>query len=266
MAPGIKARLVDAGHVKSVRLASSLRLRRIGRKKIVIFSGDLGPRGAPLLNDSVPFTQADVVIMESTYGDRDHRSLHETAVEGRKIIARAIENKGKILVPLFAVGRTQVLLYLLAGAFRRKTLAPFPIYLDSPMAIEATEVYRKNDELFDEEAQEMVRSGELRRNLQSARPCPTSQDSRALNDVTGPCLIMAGNGMCTGGRIVHHLRQNLPLTGDCSTDGRFPVARLSRPGNSWTARRQSGFWAKVFRCPRQYTRWVDSARTQGRQT
>ena len=212
VAPGIKARLVDAGHV--IGSASiELTVEENGRKKIVIFSGDLGPRGAPLLNDSVPFTQADVVIMESTYGDRDHRSLHETAVEGRKIIARAIENKGKILVPLFAVGRTQVLLYLLAGAFRRKTLAPFPIYLDSPMAIEATEVYRKNDELFDEEAQEMVRSGELRRNLQSARPCPTSQDSRALNDVTGPCLIMAGNGMCTGGRIVHHLRQNLPLPG-----------------------------------------------------
>ena len=94
-----------------------------GHKKVVVFSGDLGPRGAPLLNDPVPFEKADAVIMESTYGDRNHRSLHETAIEGRKIIARAIENKAKILVPVFAVGRTQLLLYLLAGAFNRKTLA-----------------------------------------------------------------------------------------------------------------------------------------------
>jgi metallo-beta-lactamase family protein len=212
VAPGIAARLVDAGHV--IGSASiELSIEEDGRKKIVVFSGDLGPRGAPLLNDPVPFVQADVVIMESTYGDRDHRSLHETAIEGRKIIARAIENKGKILVPVFAVGRTQLLLYLLAGAFRRRTLPPFPIYLDSPMAIEAAKIYRKNDELFDEEAQEMVKSGELQRNLQSAHPCPTPQDSRALNEVQGPCLIMAGNGMCTGGRIVHHLRHNLPLPG-----------------------------------------------------
>jgi metallo-beta-lactamase family protein len=151
--------------------------------------------------------------MESTYGDRDHRSLHDTAIEGRKIVARAIEARAKILVPIFAVGRTQLLLYLLAAAFRNKTLPPFPIYLDSPLAIEATKIYGKHNELFDSEAKEMVQSGELRRHLQTARPCPKPGDSRALNDVEGPCLIMAGNGMCTGGRIVHHLRHNLTLPG-----------------------------------------------------
>lgn len=212
VAPGVQVRLVDAGHVigsSSVELT----VEENGRKKVVVFSGDLGPRGAPLLNDPAPFEEADAVIMESTYGDRNHRSLHETAIEGRKIIARAIEQKAKILVPVFAVGRTQLLLYLLAGAFQKKTLAPFPIYLDSPMAIEATKIYQRNDELFDIEAKEMVRSGELRRNLQDAKPCPTPGDSRALNDVKGPCLIMAGAGMCTGGRIMHHLRNNLPIKG-----------------------------------------------------
>jgi len=183
-----------------------------GRKKIVVFSGDLGPRGAPLLNDPVPFHQADVVIMESTYGDRNHRSLHETAIEGREIIAKAIANKAKILVPVFAVGRTQLLLYLLAGAFHRKTLEPFPIFLDSPMALEATKVYGQNDELFDAEAQEMVKSGELRKNLDCARACPTPAESKALNGVKGACMIMAGNGMCSGGRILHHLRHNLPIS------------------------------------------------------
>jgi metallo-beta-lactamase family protein len=212
VAPGIQARFVDAGHV--IGSASiELTIEENGSKKVVVFSGDLGPRGAPLMNDPTPFEQADAVIMESTYGDRNHRSLHETAIEGRKIIARAIENRAKILVPVFAVGRTQLLLYLLAGAFSRKTLPQFPIYLDSPMAIEATKVYGRNNELFDEEARAMAASGELRQNLSITRACPKPADSQALSDVTGPCMIMAGAGMCTGGRIVNHLRHNLPIKG-----------------------------------------------------
>ena len=210
VAPGIEARLVDAGHV--IGSASvELTVTENGHKKVVVFSGDLGPRGAPLLNDPEPFKDADAVIMESTYGDRNHRSMLETAIEGREIIGRAIENKAKVLVPVFAVGRTQLLLYLLAGAFKRKTLPPFPIYLDSPMAIEATRIYGRNNELFDEEALGMVASGDLRRSLQTARACPKPGDSRALNNVQGPSLIMAGSGMCNGGRIMHHLRHNLPI-------------------------------------------------------
>ena len=210
VAPGIEARFVDAGHV--IGSASiELTVSENGDKKVIVFSGDLGPRGAPLLKDPQPFTKADVVVMESTYGDRNHRSLHDTAIEGREIISRAIQSKAKVLVPVFAVGRTQLLLYLLAGAFKRKTLPRFPIYLDSPMAIEATRIYGRNDELFDEEASEMVASGELRKHLTSTQPCARPGESRALNSVRGPCLIMAGSGMCSGGRIMHHLRHNLPI-------------------------------------------------------
>jgi len=210
VAPGIEARLVDAGHVIG---SSSIELtvKENGHKKVVVFSGDLGPRGAPLLNDPQPFTDADAVIMESTYGDRNHRSLRDTALQGREIIERAIQNKAKIVVPVFAIGRTQLLLYLLGGAFMNKTLPKFPIYIDSPMAIEATSIYRRNTELFDEEALAMVRSGELRRSLASAEACTSPASSRALNDIKGPCLIMAGSGMCTGGRVMHHLRHNLPI-------------------------------------------------------
>lgn len=208
VAPGVQVRLVDAGHV--IGSASvELTVEEDGRKKVVVFSGDLGPRGAPLLNDPVPFERADVVIMESTYGDRNHRSLLETAIEARHIVAKAIAAKAKILVPVFAVGRTQLLLYLLAAAFRNKTLPRFPIYLDSPLAIEATKIYGKHNELFDAEAQVMVKSGELRHQLQSVRFCQTADESRKLNEVKGPCMIMAGSGMCTGGRILHHLRHNL---------------------------------------------------------
>lgn len=210
VAPGIEARLVDAGHV--IGSASvELTVRENGHRKVVVFSGDLGPRGAPLLNDPQPFKEADAVIMESTYGDRNHRSMHDTAIEGREIISQAIANKAKVLVPVFAVGRTQLLLYLLAGAFKRKALPKFPIYLDSPMAIAATRIYGRNNELFDEEALQMVASGELKKNLSCATPCSTADESRALNDVKDASVIMAGNGMCSGGRIMHHLRHNLPI-------------------------------------------------------
>ena len=208
IAPGISARLVDAGHV--IGSASvELTVQENGRSKVVVFSGDLGPRGAPLLRDPEPFQHVDAVIMESTYGDRTHRSLRETAVEARKIVAEAIRRRAKVLVPVFAVGRTQVLLYLLSTAFKNKTLPRFPIYLDSPMAIEATKIYGRYAELFDAEAKDMIKSGELRAGLQNVKVCAMGADSRKLNDVPGPCLIMAGAGMCTGGRIVHHLKHNL---------------------------------------------------------
>jgi metallo-beta-lactamase family protein len=212
LAPGITVRAVEAGHMLG-SVSLELTVEDEGKKKVVIFSGDLGPRGAPLHRDYVPFHKADYVFMESTYGDRDHRSLKETAVETRKVIKKAVEAGAKILVPVFAVGRTQLLLYLLAGAFKRGTLPPFPIYLDSPMAIAATKLYAKHVELFDEEALAMQRSGELREKLETVKFCPSADDSRALNDVEGPCLIMAGGGMCTGGGILHHLRHNLARSG-----------------------------------------------------
>ena len=209
IASGVTVRMVESGHIFG-SCSIEMTAQENGRRRVVVFSGDIGPRGAPLHKDPVPFKQADLVLMESTYGDRNHRTLEETAIEGRKIIARAIEAKAKILVPAFAIGRTQLLLYLLAGAFKRKTLTPFPIYVDSPMAIEATTIYRRHVDLFDAEALAMQKSGELRAHLKTARPCPTAKDSRALNNVKGPCLIMAGAGMCTGGRILHHLLYNLP--------------------------------------------------------
>lgn len=209
VAPGITARWVEAGHIFG-SASIELIVEEKGKKKVVVFSGDIGPRGAPLHKDPVPFKHADVVFMESTYGDRDHKSLVDTAIEGRKIIAEAIANKGKILVPAFAIGRTQLLLYLLAGAFKRKTLPPFPIFVDSPMAIEATNIYRRRLELFDEEAIAMQKSGELATHLRTAKAVQTGKESMALNKVRGPCLIMAGSGMCTGGRIMHHLKENLP--------------------------------------------------------
>lgn len=212
VAPGVTVRAVEAGHMLG-SVSLELTVEDEGKKKVGIFSGDLGPRGAPLHRDYVPFEKADFVFMESTYGDRDHKSLKDTAVETREVIKKAVEENSKILVPVFAVGRTQLLLYLLAGAFQRGMLPHFPIYIDSPMAIKATDLYAKHAELFDEEALAMRQSGELREQLETVKFCPTADDSRALNDVKGPCLIMAGAGMCTGGRILHHFRHNLSRPG-----------------------------------------------------
>jgi metallo-beta-lactamase family protein len=212
VAPGITVRAVEAGHMLG-SVSLELTVEEDGKKTVVVFSGDLGPRGAPLHRDPVPFKHADVVFMESTYGDRDHRSLQETAVEAREAVKQAVEAGSKILVPVFAVGRTQLMLYLLAGAFQRSTLTPFPIYIDSPMAIEATKLYGKHTELFDEEALAMQQSGELRTELDTVKFCPTADDSRQLNFVKGACMIMAGAGMCTGGRILHHFRHNLGRKG-----------------------------------------------------
>jgi metallo-beta-lactamase family protein len=212
VAPGITVRAVESGHILG-SVSLELTVEEKGKKKVVLFSGDLGPRGAPLHKDPTPFHHADAVFMESTYGDHDHPPLREAAVAAREVIGRTVEGGGKVLVPVFAVGRTQLLLYLLAGAFQRGTLSAFPIYIDSPMAIEATKLYGKHVELFDEEALALHRSGELQENLESAKFCPTADDSRALNDVDGGCLVMAGGGMCTGGRILHHLRHNLAREG-----------------------------------------------------
>ena len=209
VAPGISVRAVEAGHVLG-SASLELTVEENGEKRTVVFSGDIGPRGAALHKDPVPFRRADLVFMESTYGDKDHPSLADTAVEVRERIQAAIEQGGRVLVPVFAVGRAQLLLYLLAGAFQRKTLEPFPIFLDSPMAIKATALYRKHTELFDEEALAMLRSGELAKNLRTVKACPKAADSIALERRPGPFLVMAGSGMCTGGRIMHHLQNHLP--------------------------------------------------------
>jgi metallo-beta-lactamase family protein len=208
VAPGVQARWVEAGHMLG-SASIQLCVEEDGQTRTVVFSGDLGPKGAPILKDSVGFHRADVLVMESTYGDRDHKPLPETVAEFEEIVKAAVARRGKILVPVFAVGRTQLLLYLLALMFRHGTVPKFPIFLDSPMAVEATRIYAEHVNLFDEEFQALRRERPFQADLDTLKATPTAEDSKALNDLPGPCLIMAGSGMCTGGRILHHLRHNL---------------------------------------------------------
>ncbi len=208
VAHGMEIIVDEAGHILG---SGSLKLTvEEGRqKKSVIFSGDLGGRGMPIVCDPEPFREADMVIMESTYGDRDHKPLQETIDEAIGIIKEALHSKGKILVPSFAIGRTQDIIYYIEQAFRKGGLPRFPIYLDSPMAIEASRIYMSHAELFDEEMKEFIRSGEMEKDKGFIHSTGTAEESKHLNDVPGPCMIIAGSGMCNAGRIKHHLRHNL---------------------------------------------------------
>jgi metallo-beta-lactamase family protein len=208
VAPGMKAIWAESGHMLG-SASIQLLVEEGGTTKRVVFSGDLGPRSAPMLREFEPFSQADLLFLESTYGGRDHRSFKETVAEFERIVTEAVRSGGKMLVPTFAVGRAQLITLLLGKMFRSGRIKPFPIFLDSPMAIQATAIYVKHLELFDDEMKAFIRDRPLRADLKSMKPTPTAADSRAINDVRGACLILAGAGMCNGGRILHHLKANL---------------------------------------------------------
>lgn len=208
VAPGIEARFVDAGHL--IGSASiELSVQEGGRRRQVVFSGDLGRSDAPLMREPEVFSKADIVIMESTYGDREHKPLDGTVAEFESIVAEAVSRRSKILVPTFAVGRAQLMLYLLALMFRNRVVPTFPVFIDSPMAIEATRICERHLDLYDEEFQALQRQKPLAEDMRSVKATATPDQSRQLNDLNGPCLILAGSGMCTAGRILHHLKQNL---------------------------------------------------------
>jgi len=207
IAPGIEAIYVEAGHMLG-SASIQLLVNENGAQRKIVFSGDLGPRSAPILREYEPFHQADLVFLESTYGDRDHRPFKETVEEFISIVKSAVEQRGKILVPTFAVGRAQLLLSILAKMFREKIIGPLPVFLDSPMALEASRIYGAHRELFDDETLHFLeRPAEA--DLATVQASITAQDSMKINDVPGPCMVLAGSGMCNGGRILHHLKANL---------------------------------------------------------
>jgi metallo-beta-lactamase family protein len=208
VAPGIQAVWTEAGHMLG-SASIQLTVEEGGRQKRVVFSGDLGPRSAPILKEFEPFHQADLVFLESTYGNHDHRPFDETVDEFIRIVKDTVEKRGKILMPTFAVGRAQLLTTLLAWMFRTKKVKPFPVFLDSPMAIEATKIYARHRELFDDQMIKFISEKPMKDDLKTMTLSVTADDSRKINDQVGPCLIMAGAGMCNAGRIVHHLKQNV---------------------------------------------------------
>lgn len=207
--PGLRARWVEAGHMLGSASIQLIEATGSGLERTTVFSGDLGPKGALILRDAEPFRHADVVFLESTYGDRDHKPFAGTVDEFIGVLQKAVAQKGKILVPTFAVGRAQLLITLLASLLRRKVVPPFPVYLDSPMAIEATKIYARHPELFDEEMTAFIQERPLGEDLKTLTMTATPEESKRINECTGPCMVLAAAGMCNAGRILHHLRHNL---------------------------------------------------------
>ena len=212
VAEGIQARFVEAGHMLG-SASIELTVNENGQSKKIVFSGDLGPTGSPILRDYQPLKAADLVFLESTYGGHDHRPFLDTIEEFVDVVKDSVTHGGKILIPTFAVGRAQMLTILMSWIFRKKNLKSFPLFLDSPMAIEATKLYYKhfqdNPELFDPKLLKYISEKPIRQDLKTLRSTATADQSKQINDCPGPCLVMAGAGMCNAGRILHHLKANL---------------------------------------------------------
>jgi metallo-beta-lactamase family protein len=210
--PSVKVRFRDAGHILgSAILEVWLETEGVTRK--IVFSGDLGQPGHPLMNDPTPIEHADYLLVESTYGNRLHKPLEETTEELVEAVNDTLtKRRGNILIPAFAVGRTQDMLFILSELAQEGRLATKPrIFVDSPMAKAATEVTLKHERLLDEEARHFMRDMQSNHHM----PLPISftesvEDSKAINRISGGAIIIAASGMCDAGRIKHHLRQNLP--------------------------------------------------------
>lgn len=209
-AAGIRVRLRDAGHILGSAIVE-LFLDERGRQRKVVISGDLGQPGRAIVRDPTLITEADVLLLESTYGNRDHKPLTDSLDELVTTLDRTLRNEGGVvLVPAFAVGRTQELLYYLNRLSREKRLSGLNVFVDSPMAAEVTAITARHFELFDEEARRLAREDHRDGRSLRLKFTDSVQESMALNRIAGGAIIIAASGMCDGGRIRHHLRHRLP--------------------------------------------------------
>lgn len=204
---GIKYRFLDAGHILG---SGTLEVwyQDSAKEKKIVFSGDIGKKGNPIIRDPSTLVEADFIVMESTYGNRLQKSFKESVDELVEAIRTTFKKGGNAYIPSFAVGRTQDLLYILNSLVREKRLSNMQVYLDSPLAEEATKVYLAHPEVFDEEAKQRFSTRDFDNSVQ-LHFVQSVQESMALNKIHSGILVIAGSGMCDGGRIRHHLKHNL---------------------------------------------------------
>ncbi len=206
---GIRATFHDAGHILGSASVLVETPAAEGGKRIV-FSGDIGNAGRPLLRDPQIPDRADVVVMETTYGDRDHRSLKDSVAEFHDAVDDALKRGGNVVIPTFALERAQELLFYLREGVARKVIAPdLQVFLDSPMAISATEIFRHHPEAYRPEVTALFGKGRDPFKLPGLHMVREASESMKLNEIRAGAVLMAGSGMCTGGRVRHHLRHNL---------------------------------------------------------
>ncbi|HSQ26296.1 MAG TPA: MBL fold metallo-hydrolase [Anaerolineales bacterium] len=212
--PGVIAHFEDAGHIlgsAAVVLDIEEKNGYSARKYRLWFSGDIGRRGLPLLRDPVLPSRADYMIMECTYGDKPHSDPQEAYDELREVVLRTIKRRGKVIIPAFAVGRTQDLVYNLNVMIEQGEIPSLPVFVDSPLAVNATDVYRSHTECFDDETRQFIAEGKHRTALGFDRLVYTRsvEESKALNKRDDPMIIISASGMAEAGRIQHHLKNNI---------------------------------------------------------
>ncbi|WP_017941868.1 MULTISPECIES: MBL fold metallo-hydrolase RNA specificity domain-containing protein [unclassified Thioalkalivibrio] len=211
IAGGIGLTFRDAGHILGSAIVDLI-VPSGGRDRHLVFSGDLGNADAVLMHEPARPEHADHVLLESTYGDRDHRPMEETVEEFAQVLAEADKSGGNVLIPAFAVGRTQEVLYHLSMLHHAGRLPQQKVFLDSPMAIKVTELYARLRRTLDPEDMDRLHqaaNGDPAAYLPGLQVCRTVEESMAINRITGGAIIIAGSGMCNGGRIRHHMKYNL---------------------------------------------------------
>jgi metallo-beta-lactamase family protein len=206
--PGVVYQSFEAGHIFG-STTMLLELQSSGKKVRLGFTGDLGRRGLPIIRDPEPLPAADYLIMESTYGNRVHEPIQSVIEKLAEIVNRTYKRGGKVIVPAFAVGRTQQLVLLLHQLLQANAIPKFPIFVDSPLAVNVTEVFRKHPELYDEEARAFLDNHGDPFGFQLLTYVREVNESKALNDLNGPFMVISASGMCEGGRVLHHLKNNI---------------------------------------------------------
>lgn len=208
-APGVTAEFVEAGHILG-SAALRLEVREKGRTTRLWFSGDIGRPGLPIIRDPVLPSDVDYLMMECTYGDKPHRHPDAAHREFHRLVRRAVEGRGKIIIPAFAVGRTQELVYSLSTLAADGGLNHVPVYVDSPLAVNASKIFQQHPECYDAETLATIRAGKHPAlNFPGLTYIQSVEESKQLNDQKGPMIIISASGMAEAGRILHHLRNNI---------------------------------------------------------
>lgn len=205
---GIDAEFREAGHVFGSSMIR-LTVEQDGETRTILFSGDVGRKDLPIMRDPARFEHADYVLIESTYGDRVHGEVADIPSELERVINETYQAGGNLVIPSFALERTQELLYHLNDLLTADRIPHLLAFVDSPMANKITEVFKKHAELYDEDAMQHLRSGNDPNNFPGLTLVQTVDQSKSINHIKGTAIIIAGSGMCTGGRIKHHLKNNI---------------------------------------------------------
>jgi metallo-beta-lactamase family protein len=208
VAPGVTATYYEAGHILGSAMVV-LDIEERGRRFRFAFSGDIGRMRLPILRDPTLLSDVDHVIMESTYGTKTHRPPEEASIEFRALVKEAVARRGKIIVPAFAVGRSQEVVYELHKMIDEREIPEIPVFVDSPLAVNASDVFKRHSDLFDEETQALLRENGDAFGFKSLKYTRSVEESKAINDYKGPLVIISASGMCEAGRILHHLRNNI---------------------------------------------------------